>query len=178
MTPSMLMVSRLAAFSPEDRWDFDKLVNKWKRHVREDRARRGGGSMLPPLSDGVDTSRVGTPPSSIRTQSVPGVLPNGQKSASTTNSPLAHNGTHSGSMSITDKPGTFASNSMHRPFAGTPNNASSNLNPSSHTQTPYQNQNVSIISDLPDHMARFAPWFEQEKREKLQIEHDGSANGE
>lgn len=168
-----------AAFSPEDRWDFDKLVNKWKRHVREDRARRGGNaaSMLPPLSEGLE--RTGTPPpTSIRAPSAPGALHNGSKSTSTTNSPTVRNGLHtSGSMSVTDKPTTFAN--MQRPFAGTPNNNSTNHNQSSRSQTPFQNQNVSIISDLPEHMARFAPWLEQEKaRERLQREQDSMIVGD
>ncbi|KAK5942208.1 hypothetical protein PMZ80_006163 [Knufia obscura] len=167
----------ITSLSPEDRWDFDKLVNKWKRHVREDRARRGGSgsSMLPPLSSEA-LERTDTPPSaSIRNQSAPGVLSNGQKS--NLNSPTVRNGVNpTGSFSITDKPITFASNSMHRPFPGTPNNAPSNL---SRSQTPFQNSNVSIISDLPDHMARFVPWYQQdEAQKKLQRDQDSMAVGE
>jgi len=170
-----------SSLSPEERWDFDKLVNKWKRHVREDRARRGGTgtSMLPPLSEGLE--RTDTPPSTTnRNQSTSGTLFNGTKAASMTDSPTVRNGMHpSGSLSITDKPATFAHHSsMQRPFVGAPNNNSSSQNPSSRSQTPFQNQNVSIISDLPDHMARFAPWFDQEKRERLQREQDGMSIGD
>ncbi|KAK5091803.1 hypothetical protein LTR70_006333 [Exophiala xenobiotica] len=109
-----------ASFSPE--WDFDKLVNKWKRHVREDRARRGGAgaSMLPPLSEGLE--RTGTPPSAgVRAPPVHDALRNGDKPTSAADSPIIRNGIHpSGSLSIADKPATFVHHSgMQRSFAGT-----------------------------------------------------------
>lgn len=140
--------------TPEDRWDFDKLVNKWRRHVREDRARKGG-SMLPPL----EVEGTGTPPASLRKAMSE---QNGRNSA--TNSPIARNG----GIGITDKPVTFAS---QRPFAGTP---TSRTNTPSH---PINNNpmpsNVHIISDVDDHMARFKPWFQQQKEmEQRQREED------
>lgn len=143
--------------TPEDRWDFEKLVERWRRHVREDRARRGG-SMLPPLNDEA-TGRTGTPPASLR-KAISDHTQNGRPS-SVANSPVSRSGT--GSLGITDKPVTFAS---HRPFAGTPNNTSS----VSRTHTPSHPvnnnpmpSNVHIISDVDDHMARFKPWYQQQK---------------
>jgi len=171
-----------ALLSPEDRWDFDKLVNKWKRHVREDRARRGaaGPSMLPPPSEGPE--RTGTPPpASNRPPAASDAFRNAEKLTSAANSPIGRNGHHhSGSLSNTDKPATFANPSgMQRPFAGTPINHSSTHNSSSRSQTPFQNSNISIISDVADHMSRFAPWFEQERaRERMQREQDTMAAGD
>ena len=159
------VLDSLSAIS-QDRWDFDKLVNKWKRHVREDRARRGGsGSMLPPITDNMDTARTDTPPTSMR-KAMSDVAQNGA-SNSTGNSPTVRNGHHPSGLSlgITDRPLSFANAGTNansqKPFAGTPTNNSS----ISRTQTPTNHPmaNVQIISDVDEHMSRFAPWYQQQR---------------
>lgn len=160
----------------DDRWDFDKLVNKWRRHVREDRARRGGGSgnMLPPLAENL-ANDSNTPPSMGRKpNSETSGLHNGhlQPPNPANNSPNIRNGFYS--LGVNDKVTTFANphtntaagGNGHRQYAGTP---SSNTNPS-HAHTP--TANVQIISDVHDHMARFAPWLREkelaEEAERMQ----------
>ena len=174
--------ARMATIVHEDRWDFDKLVNKWKRHVREDRARRGGNgtSMLPPLAEGLD--RIGTPPPpDVRHASATDARQNGTATASATNSPTVKDGTiQPGPTNVADKPAAFANQTnMQRPFASTPTKTSSGQNPSSRSQPPFQNQNIAIVSDMSDQYARFAPWYEQEKaRERLQREQDSMSAGD
>ncbi|KIW26601.1 uncharacterized protein PV07_06420 [Cladophialophora immunda] len=70
-----------------DKWDFDKLVNKWKAHVREDKNRRMPQSLVSVDGNG---GGVGGPPAVKvaelkKTQSEPGVngLSNGQSPTST-----------------------------------------------------------------------------------------------
>lgn len=161
--------------SGDDRWDFEKIVNKWRRHVREDRARRGGGgSMLPPLTDN-HGGESGTPPTTLRkSNSDVSGLHNGHmhNPNSATDSPNVRNGLYN--IGVHDKMTTFANASSntnpnagananansHRQFAGTPSSLS---NPNtSHAHTPVTN-NVQIISDVHDHMARFAPWLREKE---------------
>lgn len=137
---------------PEDRWDFDQLVNKWKRHVREDRARRGGpgpgpGLMLPPV-----TETASPPPASLRKS----ISDGNQNGRSANNSPIIRNG--GWSMGVTDKGVPSA-----KPMVGTPSSYSAT--PRTHTPV-NRGTNVSIISDVDESMARFAPWFQQEREKE------------
>ncbi|KAK5094250.1 hypothetical protein LTS08_008669 [Lithohypha guttulata] len=149
--------------TPEDRWDFDKLVNKWRRHIREDRARRGGtGSMLPPLPDNLETSRTGTPPASLR-KALSEAGHNGQKPHSISNSPISRNGAHPvSSLGLTTVDAMPFANAQ-RPFAGTPSESRTHTPTRLFSNHPMPS-NVHIISDVDDHMARFASW-EQRQRE-------------
>lgn len=162
----------------DDKWDFDKIVNKWKRHVREDKARRGGsGNMPPPLTEnhGGDS---GTPTSATLRKSTSDVsgLHNGHahNSTSASDSPNVRNGVYNLGLNINDRMTTFANassntatntgtngnGSTHRQFAGTPSSASGPG--ASHAHTPVTN-NVQIISDIHDHMSRFAPWLREKE---------------
>jgi hypothetical protein len=58
-----------------DKWDFDKLVSKWKAHVKEDRNRR---MPMPPSQQSMDGAMAGPPPGAKvselkKTQSEPGL---------------------------------------------------------------------------------------------------------
>ena len=155
----------------DDQWDFDKLVNKWKRHVREDRARRGGsGLMLPPVSENANASpRVDTPPHSLR-KALSESHANGNRIDSANNSPINRNASAGWTIGITDKYSTVANSgpnsSVSRSHAGTPMNHNN-----SRTHTPVnraaQAPTVQIISDVDDQMARFAPWYQQEREMKM-----------
>lgn len=183
-TPS---VSQTLGGLGEERWDFEKIVNKWKRHVREDRARRGGaGNMLPPLADH-HGGESGTPPTTLRkSNSDTSGLHNGlmHNTNPIIDSPTVRNGVYN--FGLNDKMTTFANatnntnpnpnagpgGNSHRQFAGTPSSLS-NAN-TSHAHTPVTN-NVQIISDVHDHMARFAPWFrEKELAEEAERLRDAS----
>lgn len=120
-----------------DRWDFDKLVNKWKRHVREDRARRAGvqsqsqnpagnSAMASVMGDNGDqTSRLATSPAQ-------------RKAASDSEAASGANG--AGNTPMVN--GESQRSSSTRPIPGTP-------------------VKISIISDVDDHMARFEPYYRQ-----------------
>ncbi|KAJ9649197.1 hypothetical protein H2198_010896 [Neophaeococcomyces mojaviensis] len=154
-----------------DKWDFDKLVNKWKRHVREDRARRGAptpmsNSMLPPGTNAQehqntnDMSRTSTPLSSVanattrKSASDAAATMNGGHH-SQTNSPTARNFRPPDGLSLNTN--SAPTPTMHRPFAGT----------ASRTQTPSQS-NVQIISDAEEHFSRFIPYLKQKELEERQ----------
>lgn len=186
------IVSHTLGGPDDDRWDFDKIVNKWKRHVREDRARRGvggigGGTMLPPLTESHDNDS--TPLSALRRSNTDAsALHNGHGHGhnygidSATDSPNTRNGVYNLGINSHDRATTFANvvdnasttvgmnpgvgaNTSLRPIVhgksvGTPSSHHSNPITVSHAHTPVTN-NVQIISDVHDHMARFAPWFRE-----------------
>lgn len=174
----------------DDRWDFENIVNKWRRHIREDRARRGGGgggsggggggTMGPPPTE-AHVGDSGTPPSTLRksTSDISG-LHNGHghlhNSVSAIDSPNTRNGIYP--LGVNDRVTTFANagnnsnttatgangnpNNVHgRSFVGTPTSLSGSGG-AAHTHTPVTN-NVQIISDVHDHMARFAPWLREKE---------------
>lgn len=156
----------------EERWDFDHLVNKWKRHVREDRARRavnGNTAMLPP-GDHID--RTGTPPvglgfGNLRKSVSDGVGQNGFHHDSRTNSPITRNG-QTASLGITDKPITFASQDYDTPSGRTIiATSAAHSNPSSsRAQTPFNSTNIGIISDPETLYGRMEPYYKQKAAEE------------
>lgn len=155
-----------SATNLNSKWDFDKLVDKWKRHVREDRARRGtaptstsGSSMLPPVtipSDHIGQSindisnSISTIPSTANTNgttvrksmSDAMVIMNG---GSQTGSPTHRNfrsfdNVSSNSTTHNEKPAggntTTTPAGLQRPFSGTPSNNDSISTHSIITQQP------------------------------------------
>lgn len=168
----------------EERWDFEKLVNKWKRHVWEDRARRGGSgaTMLPPLTDAM-AERTTTSMGALHRSATE---PTGQqRPSSPPNSPSARNGGGFG-LQLTDKAATFANKSasnQHMNTTGPGGSTASNTSnpPTSRTQTPFQNSNISIVSDLETTFGRFGPWVKQkelEERLERERERDRMAAGD
>lgn len=134
--------------SQRHRWDYDSLINKWKRRVQEDRVRRSQPSLMdqPEQSDTamspamtsrnhsmndaeINTSRVESP-----------VCSNGNTREST------HNAARAQSLGLQDKPTRPPSHSAPR------------------TRTPAQGS-VQIVSDIEDTFARFAPYL---KRKDMQ----------
>jgi len=170
-----------------DRWNFDKLVNKWKRHVREDRARRGAptamsNSMLPPGSNAADhnqntndVSRASTPVSFVANtaarKSITDVATamNGEHH-SQGNSPTVRNfrppDGSTPNVPASDETNSASTPNMHKPFSNTPSNQTNHTG-LPRTHQPLQ-QNIGIISDAGEHFSRFIPYLKQKDMEERQ----------
>lgn len=187
-----------SATNTSNKWDFDKLVDKWKRHVREDRARRGtapiatsGSSMLPPVTIPTDhandiSTGISVNPSTVSTNGTTMrksmsdamvIMNGGSQTASPTNRSfrLFDNAPSINTIHNSEKStggNTTTPSGLPRPFSGTlSSNNSVSATPQSRSQSSLQQRppsNVQIVSDAEEHFSRFLPYLKQRDLEERQ----------